>query len=59
MGEDEGECPVRLKKDVKEPALLPKKPVLHTPTIFATAISRIAWLCNAHMCPYTWLQMSS
>ena len=28
MGEPEGECPVRLKKDVKEPALLPKKPVL-------------------------------
>ncbi len=29
MGEEEGECPVRLKKDVKEPALLPKKPDLH------------------------------
>ena len=28
MGEPEGECPVRLKKDVKEPALLPKKPDL-------------------------------
>ena len=28
MGEEEGECPVRLKKDVKEPALLPKKPDL-------------------------------
>lgn len=40
MGEDEGECPVRLKKDVKEPALLPKKPVLHMSTTFATAISR-------------------
>ena len=30
MGEEEGECPVRLKKDVKEPALLPKKPDLRT-----------------------------
>ena len=29
MGDTEGECPVRLKKDVKEPALLPKKPDLH------------------------------
>lgn len=29
MGEEEGECPVRLKKDVNEPALLPKNPDLH------------------------------
>jgi hypothetical protein len=28
MGEDVGEWPVRLKKDVKEPALLPKNPAL-------------------------------
>jgi len=32
MGDEEGECPVRLKKDVKEPALLPKKPVLQPHT---------------------------
>ena len=38
MGEDDGECPVRLKKDVKEPALLPKKPVLH----------KFHYLCNCH-----------
>lgn len=29
MGEDVGEWPVRLKNDVNDPALLPKKPVLH------------------------------
>lgn len=28
MGEELGEWPVRLKNDVNEPALLPKKPVL-------------------------------
>jgi hypothetical protein len=59
MGEDEGEFPVRLKKDVKEPALLPKKPVLHMPTTLAAAFSRVAWLCNAYMRPCTWLQESS
>lgn len=31
MGEDVGEWPVRLKNDVKDPALLPKNPVLRQP----------------------------
>ncbi len=47
MGEEEGECPVRLKKDVKEPALLPKKPDLHKhqqPCSHSSAVS-----CALHL----------
>ena len=49
MGEEVGEWPVRLKNDVKEPALLPKKPDLHQSQQPQTTGNVDADVFNAHI----------